>query len=87
MDAKQKPVLFFLVLALFFIIAGADVLRPGLLRLAIAYCILGGIAFWGRAEPVGVLRPIPLRPLQVAVSAIAMAVLFLLMLVRKASLP
>lgn len=86
-DSHQKPLLFFLVLALFFIVAGVDVLKPGIFRLAVAYCLLSGFTFWGRSEPVGVLRPVNLRTLHVGIGAVGMTVMFLLLLVKKASLP
>lgn len=86
-DSHQKPLLCFLVLALFFIVAGVDVLKPGIFRLAVAYCLLSGFTFWGRSEPVGVLRPVSLRPLQAGIGAAGMTVMLLLLLLKKDSLP
>ena len=85
-NTKLKIFYFVVVLAAYFIIAGADVRSVALWRTTRFYVLAAIIAFWAGGEPFGVYQKMSVRPIAIFVGAVTMVVMFILMLLLKEAL-
>lgn len=75
MESKRKDKLigFIAVLLLYLLITGSDMAQRTVWRLMLIYILGATIAFWAGNDPIGTLRPIPLRPLYILIGVVMMA--------------
>jgi|SRR3954453_18242589 hypothetical protein len=83
---RQRTIYFIMALAVYGIAAGADIWTGSIFRLAIGYVIAAIFVFWLGREPVGVLRPVSMRPICVLLGSIVMVCAFVMMLLVKDAL-
>ena len=83
---KQKAIYFILALARFGIVAGSDLTNARIWRLTLCYVGTAIFAFWIGGEPIGVLRPLSMRPLCIVLGVGVMVCIFIMMLLAKDAL-
>jgi drug/metabolite transporter (DMT)-like permease len=85
-NTKRKIIYFVAALALYFVVAGADVRSTLLWRTTKFYVIAAIFAFWVGGKPFGVYHKMTARPLYIWVGAFMMVCMFILMLFLKEAL-